>query len=110
MTDETILATLIKDLEPFDRRLLLALDALRSKQGSLVLHTSRFALLSALRLEYNDENVERLDGALRRLTEKPVFLPGPESGFALATKAIARLYREKESEKLVVSLGKLFLL
>jgi hypothetical protein len=110
MTKETVLATLIKDLAPFDRRLLLALDALRSKQDSLDVHTSRFALLRTLRLKYSDDNVKRLDGALRRLAEKPLVLPGPESGFTVATKAIARFHREEDSEKMVVSLGKLFLL
>jgi hypothetical protein len=110
MTEKTLFAERIKDLEPLDRKLLFALDDMRAKQGSLKVYTSRFALCRALGLAYCDANVRQLDGALRRLTEKPFYLPGPESGFAFATKAVARFHWEEGSEKLVVTLGKLFLL
>jgi hypothetical protein len=110
MSKETVFAKLIKDLSPFDRRLVLALHALRSTAGSLEVHTSRFALLGALRLDYSDVNVKRLNEALYRLAEKPLFLLGPESGFAFATKAITQVKGEKDSEQLVISLGNLFLL
>ena len=100
MTKETVFAKLIKDLTPFDRRLVSALHVLRSTEGSLEVQTSRFALLRAL----------RLDEALRRLAEEPLFLPETESGFDLARKAIGQLHQEKDNEKLVITLGNLFLL
>jgi plasmid replication initiation protein len=108
MTEQTLFTELIKDLAPFDRRLLFALDDMRAKQGSRTLQTSRFELFKALGLGYSKDNVKRLDGALCRLTEKSFFLPGPEAGFAIAKKAIARFYWEMDGEKLVISLGTLF--
>jgi len=110
MTEQTLFAQCIKDLEPFDRKMLFALDTMRAKQGSLTIQTSRFELCRVLGLAYSEDNARRLDGVLRRLAEKPLFLPGPESGFALATKAIARCDWEEDSEKLVIALGTLFLL
>lgn len=107
MTEETIFAELIKDLDPFDRKLLFALDELRAKQGSISIITSRFELCRLLRLEYNEDNVRKLDGSLERLAETPLYLPDL-SGFAIATKAISGLYQEKSGEKLNISLGKLF--
>ena len=107
MTEETIFAELIKDLDPFDRRLLFVLDELRIKQGSTSIITSRFALCRSLRLQYNESNARKLDKSLERLGQTPLYLPDP-SGFAIATRAISGLYQEKNSEKLNISLGKLF--
>jgi hypothetical protein len=108
MTEETLFAELIKDLDPFDRKLLFALDALRTKQDTLNIKTSRFELCSSLRLAYNPENVRKLERSLERLVETPLGLPEEGSGFAIATKAIARFLQEEGSEKLFISLGKLF--
>jgi len=110
MTEQTLFAELIKDLKPFDRKLLFALDKIRANQGSRTIQTSRFELCAVLGLAYSEDNVKRLEEALRRLTEKPLYLAGPGSGFAVAKKAIARFDGEKDSEKLVISLGTLFLL
>lgn len=110
MTEQTLFAELIKDLGLFDCKLLFALDDMQATQGSRTIQTSWFELCARLGLAYSEDNVRRLEGALRRLTEKPLYLPGPGSGFALAKKAIARFYREKDGERLVISLGTLFLL
>ena len=110
MTEETIFAELIKDLEPFDRKLLFALDELRVKHGSMTINTSRFKLLRLLRLEYTPADAAKLDQALEHLEKSPLCLRGQGSGFALATRVIARTYQEKDSEKLVITLGKLFAL
>ena len=107
MTEETIFAELIKDLDPFDRRLLFVLDELRIKKDSTSIITSRFELCRLLRLQYNESNASKLDQALERLVQTPLYLPDP-SGFAIATRAISALYQEKDSEKLKISLGKLF--
>ena len=108
MTEETLFAELIKDLDPFDRKVLFALDALRAKQDTLIIMTSRFELCSSLRLAYNPENLRRLDQSLERLAETPLWLPEEGSGFAIATKAIVRFSQEQGSEKMVISLEKLF--
>ena len=110
MTEQTVFTELIKDLEPFDRKLLSALNDMRAKQDLRTIQTSRFELFKVLGLGYSKDNIKRLDGALCRLMEKPFFLPGSEAGFTLAKKAIARFHWEKDTEKLVISLGTLFLL
>jgi NADPH-dependent 2,4-dienoyl-CoA reductase/sulfur reductase-like enzyme/rhodanese-related sulfurtransferase len=102
------LTQLIKDLELFDRKLLFALDELRVKHGSMTINTSRFELLRSLRLEYIPANAAKLDLALERLEKSPLYLHDPGSGFVLATTVIARTHQEKDSEKLVITLGKLF--
>jgi len=107
MTEETIFAELIKDLDLFDRKLLFVLDELRTKQGSISIITSRFELCRLLRLQYNEDNVRKLDASLERLAQTPLYL-SDVSGFAIATKAISGLYQEKNSQKLNISLGKLF--
>jgi hypothetical protein len=107
MTEETIFAELIKDLDPFDRKLLFVLDELRIKQGSISIITSRFELCRSLRLQYNESNARKLDQSLERLEQTPLYLPDP-SGFAIATRAVSGLYQEENSEKLNISLGKLF--
>jgi hypothetical protein len=110
MTEETLFAELIKDLDPFDRKLLFALDELRTKQGTMTINTSRFEVCRLLRLEFNPDNVRKLDEALERLVNTPLYLPGELDGFAVATKTIAQCHQERDSEKLVISLGKLFTL
>ena len=107
MTEETIFAELVKALDSFDRKILFVLDELRNRQGSISVITSRFELCRFLRLEYNQDNVSKLDQSLERLTNRPLFLPDL-SGFAVATKAISDIYQEKNSEKLNITLGKLF--
>lgn len=107
MIDEAIFAKLIKDLDPFDRKLLFVLDEIRIKQGSISIITSRFELCRLLHLQYNEDNVRKLDRSLERLAKTPLFLPDP-SGFAIATKPISGLYQEKNSQKLNISLGTLF--
>jgi hypothetical protein len=107
MSEKTIFAELIKALDPFDRKVLFALAEVRNKQGSTSIITSRFELCKLLHLQYDEDNVRKLDRSLERLAETPLFLPNP-SGFAVATKAISDLYQEKNSEKLNISLGKLF--
>ena len=111
MTEETLFAELIKDLAPFDRNVLFALDGLRRKQqDTMTIKTSRFELCRLLRLEYSPDNVKKLDQSLERLARTPLFLPGPTSGFAIATKTIAESVQEDGSEKLIITLGKLFTL
>ena len=107
MTEETIFAELIKDLDPFDRKLLFVLDELRIKQGSTSIITSRFELCRLLRLQYDEYSARKVDQSLERLAHTPLYLPDP-SGFAIATRAISSLYQERNSEKLNISLGKLF--
>ncbi|MDY6990520.1 MAG: hypothetical protein SWQ30_20955 [Thermodesulfobacteriota bacterium] len=109
MTEETLFAELIKGLDPFDRKVLFSLDELRVNQSdTMTIKTSRFELLRALRLEYTPDNVTRLDQSLERLTKTPLFLQGPGAGFAIATRTISASQQEKGSEKLIISLGKLF--
>jgi hypothetical protein len=111
MTEETLFAELIKDLDPFDRKVLFTLDQLREHQHqTMTLKTSRFELLRALRLAYSPENVRRIDQSLERLAKTPLFLQGPGAGFAIATRTIAASEQEEGSEKLIISLGKLFAL
>ncbi len=108
MPEVTLFAELIKDLDPFDRKLLFALDNLRTKQGTMTINTSPFEICRLLRLECNPDNVRKLDEALERLVNTPLYLPGEIDGFAVATKTVARFFHEEGSEKLVISLGKLF--
>jgi hypothetical protein len=109
MTEETLFAELIKNLPPFDRNVLFALDDLRRKQQhTMTIKTSRFELCRLLRLEYSPDNVEKLDRALERLAQTPLFLRGPASGFAIATRTIAESVQQDGSEKLIITLGKLF--
>ena len=110
MVEETIFAELIKDLDSFDRKLLFALDQLKAKQGKLTVKTSRFELCRLVRLGFNPDNVKKLNESLKRLEHTPLFLPSELHGFAFATKAIKRCYQESGTEKLVISLGKLFTL
>ncbi|MDY6954095.1 MAG: hypothetical protein SWE60_21530 [Thermodesulfobacteriota bacterium] len=111
MTEKTLFAELIKDLDPFDRKVLFALDQLREDQHhTMTIQTSRFELLSLLRLAYNPDNVKALDQSLERLEKTPLFLQGPGAGFAIATRTVAASQQEEGSEKLVISLGKLFTL
>jgi len=111
MTEETLFAELIKDLDPFDRKVLFALDALRANQSdTMTIKTSRFELLRALRLEYTPDNVKKLDQSLKRLANTPLFSQGPGAGFAIATRTIVESRQEEGSEKLLISLGKLFAL
>lgn len=109
MTIRTLFADLIKDLTPFDRKLVRILDKLRTKQHGMTIQTSRFELCRLLGLTYCDSNTKRLDDALGRLARQPFYLPGP-SGFARATRAVEGFYWENDSEKLIISLGKLFLI
>ena len=108
MTEETFFAELIKHLKPFDRKLVFALEGLRDKQGTMTVRTSRFELCRLVRLPYNDRNVAKVDRALERLKQTPLFLPGPAAGFARATKVIAHAEQEQDTEKLTIKLGNLF--
>ena len=111
MTEKTLFADLIKDLDPFDRKVLFALEELKKKQhDTMTVKTSRFELLRVLRLEYYPDNVKKLDQSLERLAETPLFLQGPGAGFAIATRTISASQQEEGSEKLLISLGKLFAL
>ena len=108
MTEETLFAELIKDLSPFDRALVFALEELRARQGTMTLKTSRFELCRLLRLEYNPENVMKLEQSLEHLAKTPLYSMDQGHGFAIATKAITKYYQEGDTEKLIISLGKLF--
>jgi hypothetical protein len=110
MTKQRLFAELIKDLAPFDRKVVLALEGLSKRQDAMTIKTSRFELLSLLRLEYSPENVERLDLSLERIAHTPLFLPGPTAGFAIATLTVAETLQKEGSEKLIIRLGKLFAL
>jgi hypothetical protein len=108
MTEETLFAELIKDLSPFDRELVFALEELRIRQGTTTIKTSRFALCRLLRLKYNPENVMKVELSLKHLAKTPLYSMDQGHGFAVATKAIAEYYQEGDTEKLVIYLGKLF--
>ncbi|MBW2107153.1 MAG: hypothetical protein JRI36_00590 [Deltaproteobacteria bacterium] len=108
MGEKDIFGELIKDLDPFDQKLLRVLDALRLKQGSMVVRTSRFELCALLHMEYSGESVLQVDAALRRLQTKALFVPGRVAGFARATRAISSWEQQNDSEKLMVTLGSVF--
>jgi hypothetical protein len=107
MTEENLFLEMIKDLDSFDQQVLFALHELKDKQGPLTIVTSRFELFGMLRMEYSRENVDKLDETLERLVQTPFYLQGP-SGFAVATRAIQDWGQEDETERLIITLGKLF--
>ena len=109
MTEQNLFAEMIKDLDNFDQEVLFVLDELKDKQGSLNIVTSWFQLFGMLRMEYNRDNVDKLDETLECLVEAPFYLQGP-SGFAIATRAIEDWNQTDETERLTVTLGKLFTL
>ncbi len=107
MTEESIFAEMIKDLDKFDQKVLFVLRELKDKQGSLNIVTSRFELFGMLGMEYSRDNVDKLDETLERLVQALFYQQGP-SGFAIATRAIEACGQEDESERLIINLGKLF--
>jgi hypothetical protein len=109
MTKQNLFEEMIKDLDNFDQQVLFVLDELRDKQGSLNIVTSRFELFGMLRMEYNRDNVDKLDETLERLVQAPFYLQDP-SGFAIATRAIEDWNQTDETERLIITLGKLFTL
>lgn len=109
MTEENVFAEMIKDLDEFDQKVLFVLDELKDKQGSLNIVTSRFELFAMLGMEYSRDNVDKLDETLERLVQALFYQQGP-SGFAIATRAIEDCDREDETERLIITLGKLFTL
>jgi hypothetical protein len=109
MTGERLFSEMIKDVDKFDQRVLFLLRDLKNKQGSLHLVTSRFELLGMLRMEYRKDNVDKLDETLERLVQAPFYLQGPSS-FAIATRALEACDQEDETERLTITLGKLFTL
>jgi hypothetical protein len=108
MTEETLFAELIKGLSPFDREVVFALEELRIRQGTTTIKTSRFELCRLLRLQYNPENVMKLEQSLKRLANTPLYSMDQGHGFAIARKAIAEYDQEGDTEKLIIDLGKLF--
>ena len=109
MTKQNLFEEMIKDLDNFDQQVLFVLDELKDKQGALNIVTSRFELFGMLRMEYSRENVDKLDETLKRLIQAPFYLQGP-SGFAIATRAIEDWNQVDETERLTITLGKLFTL
>lgn len=109
MTEQDLFSEMIKDLDKFDQQVLFVLHELKDKQGSLNIVTSRFELSGMLRMEYSRDNVDKLDKTLERLVQAPFYLQGP-SGFAIATRAIEDCEQEDETERLIITLGKLFTL
>jgi hypothetical protein len=107
MTEESVFAEMIKDLDKFDQKVLFVLHELKGKQGSLNIVTSRFELFGMLGMEYSRDNVDKLDETLDRLIQALLYQQGP-SGFAIATRAIEDCDQEDESERLTITLGKLF--
>jgi hypothetical protein len=107
MTEEKLFEEMIKDLDSFDQKVLFALYELKDKQGSLNIVTSRFEVFGMLGMEYTVDNVDKLDETLECLVQAPFYLQGP-SGFALATRAIEDWDQEDETERLIITLGKLF--
>lgn len=101
---------LINRLDPFDRRLVQALATLRKRQDGTTLQTSHFELCHLLGIEYSPQNASRVDKSLGRLRMTPLHMRGPQSGFALTTRAIATVEKETGSETLTIGLGKLFAL
>lgn len=108
MAEGTLFAELIKSLDQFDRKLIFVLDDLREKQNRMTLITSRFELCGLLHIEYNSDNVKKLDRSLRRLLQAKLFSVEPESGFSIATKTILEIHQVGETEKLIIYLGRLF--
>ncbi|MBA3019255.1 MAG: hypothetical protein KJ550_11270 [Proteobacteria bacterium] len=108
MAEGTLFAELIKSLDQFDRKLIFVLDDLREKQNRMTLITSRFELCGSLHIEYNSDNVKKLDRSLRRLLQAKLFSVEPESGFSIATKTISEIHQVGETEKLIIYLGRLF--
>jgi len=109
MTEENLFEEMIKDLDSFDQKVLFALYELKDKQGSLNIVTSRFELFGMLRMEYSIDNVDKLDETLECLAQAPFYVQGP-SGFAIAARAIEDCEQEDETERLIITLGKLFTL
>jgi hypothetical protein len=109
MTRQSLFEEMIKDLDNFDQQVLFVLDELKDQQGSLNIATSRFELFGMLGMEYSKDNVDRLDETLERLVQAPLYLQG-SSGFAIATRAIEDWKQEDETERLIITLGKLFTL
>jgi len=109
VTEENLFAKIIKDLDNFDQKVLFALHELKDKQGALTIVTSRFELFGMLRMEYTQDNVDKLDETLEGLVQAPFYLQGP-SGFAIATRAIQDWGEEDKTERLIIILGKLFTL
>jgi hypothetical protein len=108
MAEETLFAELIKNLDQFDRKLIFALDDLRKKQNRMTLLTSRFELCRLLNIEYNSDNIKKLDWSIQRLMQTKLFSSEPRSGFSVATKTISGIRQEEQTEKLIISLGRLF--
>jgi len=108
MAEGTIFAELIKNLDQFDRKVIFVLDGLKEKQNKMTLTTSRFELCRLLHIEYNSDNVKKLDRSLRRLLQTRLFSAEPESGFSIATKTISGIDQEEQTEKLIIYLGRLF--
>jgi hypothetical protein len=108
MAEGTLFAELIKSLDQFDRKLIFVLDDLREKQNRMTLITSRFELCRLLHLEYNSDNVKKLDQSLQRLMQTKLFSSEHRSGFSIATKTISEIDQEEQTEKLIISLGRLF--
>jgi hypothetical protein len=109
MTEQNLFAEMIKDLDNFDQEVLFVLHELKDNQGALKIVTSRFELFSMLGMEYSRDNVDKLDETLECLVQAPFYLQGP-SGFAIATRAIEDWDQEDETERLIITLGKLFAL
>ena len=109
VTEQNLFAEMIKDLDNFDRKVLFVLHELKDKQGSLKIVTSRFELFIMLGMEYSGENVDKLDETMECLVQAPFYLQGP-SGFAMASRAIQDWDQEDETERLIITLGKLFTL
>jgi hypothetical protein len=107
MTEKGLFSEMIKNLDDFDQRVLLVLHELKDRQGALKVVTSRFELLGMLRMEFTQDNADKLDETLACLVEAPFYLEGP-SGFAIAARAVEGWDQETESERLIVTLGKLF--
>jgi hypothetical protein len=99
---------LIKGLEPFDRKMAHALDTLKRRRHTRTVQTSRFELCHLLGVPYDSRQVVSIDESLKRLAATPLYLPGPQSGFSLTTRAVSTVRQEPESEKLTIVLGKLY--
>ena len=108
MSEGTLFAELIKNLDQFDRKVVFVLDGLRKKQNKMTLTTSRFELCRLLHIEYNENSVKELDQSLQRLLQTKLFSAEPESGFSIATQAISEIHQVGETEKLIIYLGRLF--
>jgi len=107
MTEESVFAEMIKGLNKFDQKVLFVLHELKDKQGSFNIVTSRFELFAMLGMEYSRDDVDKLDETLERLVQAVFYQQGP-AGFAIAARAIEDCDQEDESERLTITLGKLF--